>query len=456
MPPRLLDFLYVFAALAYLPVLVYQALVLKKSRGGWGERFGDIPLRTGDRLCVWVHAVSLGEVNATRSLVAELKKRRADIDIVISATTDTGLAAARSHYPDLHVFRYPLDFSFVVRRVLGRIRPDAVVLMELEVWPNFIELCAGRGIPVGVANGRVTEEKSMRRFGRPVIRGIARRMMSRLAFVGVQNETYAARFRRLGALAGRIHVTGNLKYDTAVIADDIPGAAAVAEAMGIARGPAHPLVVAGSTGPGEEVLLLDAFTAVRRHLPGAQLAIVPRKPERFDEVARLIESHGFCCRRRTNCPDGAHPTQETVDRPVVLLGDTMGELRKFYSLAGAVFVGRSLVPLGGSDPIEVAALARPMCYGPHMENFADAAAELESATAVIRLESAQELAPALLALIRQEGDVAGMGVRAREVVRRNIGATGRTADLILALLPGMATAQHAASNLENAATVESR
>lgn len=431
MPPRLLDFLYCFAALAYLPILLYQMVVLRKNRRGWGERLGSIPARAGDRRCVWIHAVSLGEVNATRSLVAELARRRPDLDVVISATTDTGIAAARSHYAGRLVFRYPLDFSFAADRALRRVRPDVVVLMELEAWPNFIELCARRGIPVGVANGRITEEKSMRRFNRPVIRGLARRMFARLSFVGAQNQTYADRFRRLGARDGAVRVIGNLKYDTAVIADSIPGDAELATAMGIDR--SRPLIVAGSTGPGEEAMLLDAFDELRRGVPGVQLAIIPRKPERFDEVARLIESRGCDCRRRSRLPDGA--ASPSANGPVVFLGDTMGELRKFYSLADAVFVGRSLAPLGGSDPIEIAALARPICYGPHMENFADAAAELEAVCAAIRLDNASELTPALSRLLADREGAAGMARRAREVVRRNAGATSRAVELILAALP---------------------
>ncbi|HUN80465.1 MAG TPA: glycosyltransferase N-terminal domain-containing protein, partial [Phycisphaerae bacterium] len=191
MPPLLLDLLYVPALLGFLPVLLYQKYIQKKNRGGWAQRFGLIGARPGNRKAIWVHAVSLGEVNATRSLVAELERRLPEYDVVISATTDTGYAAAVQHYGASRVIRYPLDFSFVVERVLDRVRPVAVILMELEVWPNLIRICARRGVPVGIANGRVTEEKSMRRFRKPVIRSLARSMFRQIAWVGAQDEAYA-------------------------------------------------------------------------------------------------------------------------------------------------------------------------------------------------------------------------------------------------------------------------
>lgn len=431
MPPLLLDLVYLPVLLGFVPILFYQRFVKGKKRGGWAQRFGSIPFQPSGRPVIWVHAVSLGEVNATRSLVAEIEKRLPDHDVVISTTTDTGYAAASQHYSASRVFRYPLDFSFVVRRVLNRVRPAAIVLMELEVWPNFIEIAAARGIPIGIANGRVTEEKSMRRFRTPIIRSLARRMFSRMAWVGAQDEAYAARFRELGVSADRVHVAGNLKYDTASVSETVPGAAELASAMGI-RADA-PLIVAGSTGPGEEELLLAAYRDVLRSHPTTQLAIIPRKPERFDDVARMIESGGFACIRRSKQPDG---TTNSATGGTVLLGDTMGELRKFYSLATAVFVGRSLVPMGGSDVMEVAGLGRAMCFGPFMENFADAAEKLLSADAAIRLTGTVELATTLKVLITNQPRREQMGRSAQEVVRQNAGATARTVDLLVHAMHG--------------------
>lgn len=428
MPAVFLDLLYVVAGLLYLPLLLYQMLVLKKNRRGWTQRFGSVPTPPDKKLRIWIHAVSLGEVNATRTLVAEIVQRRPDCQVVISATTDTGYAAARRIYPDLIVFRYPLDFSWVVRRVLNQVRPAAIILMELEVWPNLIKLASQRGIAVCIANGRVTEEKSMRRFRKPVIRSIARRMFSRIAWTAAQDETYAARFVELGVARNRVHVVGNLKYDTAEICNEIPGADLLSAAMGINT--TRPIVVAGSTGPGEEEMVLDAYKALKVNRPDIQLAIIPRKPERFDEVARLIAASGFQCLRRSQMPDGTTPTT-LAEKNGVFLGDTMGELRKFYSLASVVFVGRTLVPLGGSDPIEVAALAKPICFGPYLENFADAESQLMSANAAKMVPAPSELRKALAEMLDHPDDASAMGRRAQEVVVQNKGATQKTIDLLL-------------------------
>ena len=463
MPPLLMDVLYVPLALAYLPVLLYQMLVLKKNRRGWGERLGFVPRRQDRRPCIWIHAVSLGEINATPSLVSEIEKRLPGHDIVISTTTDTGHAAARKRYARRLVFRYPLDFSFIVRRVMNRIRPSAIVLLELETWPNLLALARRRGIPVGIANGRVTEERSMRRFRRPVIRGLARRMFANLAWIGAQDETYAARFAELGASRERIAVTGSLKYDTAVIADRVAGDEALALALGLnvrPRGPltncdrqgsdaggydcGKPLWVAGSTGPGEEEMILRAFTGLRGEFPDLQLAIIPRKPERFEEAARLIAAQGCRCVRRSERPDAAggggrandagQPTTGApaarADAATVLLGDTMGELRKFYALADVVFVGRSLAPMGGSDLMEVAGLGRAMCFGPHVENFADVAGQLTAAGGAVQLAGEADLAPTVRRLLARPEEARRMGGLAQEVVRRNTGATRRTIDLL--------------------------
>jgi 3-deoxy-D-manno-octulosonic-acid transferase len=426
----LLDLAYIPLAIAYLPVLLYQMIALKKNRHGWRQRFGFIRRRISPRPCIWIHAVSLGEVNATKSLVAEIEKRLPSFDIVISATTDTGYAAAVKHYQPKQIFRYPLDFSWVVHRVLDLLHPDAVILMELEVWPNLIDIARQRGIPILIANGRVTEERSMRRFRKPVVRSLARRMFGGITYAGVQNEVYAARFAELGVPKDRVVVTGTMKYDTAPLADSVPGDAALAATLGIDR--ARPLFVAGSTGPGEEEMILNAYSQLLTDLPGLQLALIPRKPERFDEVARLIDSNGYPCKRRSRHPDSAGIADAggPTGKPVVFLGDTMGELRKFYALADVVFVGRSLVPMGGSDLMEVAGLGRAMCYGQYVENFADVSEKLLAAGAAVRLQNPDELAPVLRRLLADKNAALAMGQSAQEVVRQNTGATARTVDLL--------------------------
>jgi len=422
----LLDIAYLLLAIAYIPILIFQRVFRGKIRTGWRERFGHVPARTGDKPYIWIHAVSLGEANAAVSLVAEFRRRLPDHDIVVSTTTDTGRAAAIKHFGEANVFRYPLDFSWVVRRALDRIRPRMVILMELEVWPNFIDIATARRIPVGIANGRVTAEKSMKRFQLPILASLARRMFGKLAFVAAQDEIYAKRFVELGAPADHVRVVGNLKYDTALIADRVEGDVALGAAMGI--DPTRPLLVAGSTGPGEEEMLIECLPRLEQFAAGVQLALVPRKPERFDEVAAMIESLGYPCIRRSQRPEGTAPRE--VPANAVFLGDTMGELRKFYSLANAVIVGRTFVPQGGSDMMEVAGLAKPMMFGPYVENFSEAARQLHEANAAIWIDK-PTICPGLPNLLVSDGSVLEMGKRAQEVVRRNQGATARTVDFIM-------------------------
>lgn len=427
----LLDLIYGFALLLGWWLLLYRRWQRGPSGVPLREYFGRVPSRPVSARCVWIHGVSLGEMNATRTLVGELRRRSPDAVIVLSSTTRTGLDQARRLYPHLITFRFPLDFSFAIRTLLSRIRPTIIVLMELEVWPNLIEVATAAGIPVVIANGRVTAEKSVRRFNWPVVRWFARRMFGKLRWVGAQDATYAARFVELGVPPQRVTVTGSVKYDAAEVADRIEGQEELVQAMGL--DPSRPLWVCGSTGPGEEALILDAYAKLTAALPDLQLAIIPRKPERFDEVAELIVRRGFACLRRST---GTPTLPAGVEEPrPVYLGDTMGELRKFYAVATVVFVGRSLVPLGGSDVMEVAGLAKPMLVGAHTENFAEAVDLLVDGGGCRRVATADELAEATGELLRQPEQCVRMGLAARATILSRRGATAATAERILALLP---------------------
>ena len=426
----LMDLIYGLLVCIGWPYLVYRRLTRGPSNRPLGEYFGHVPSRPVSAHCVWIHAVSLGEINATRTIVAELHHRLPNAVVVVSSTTRTGLDRARTLYPNLITFRFPLDFSFAIRALLTRVRPSIIVLMELEVWPNLIDIATANGIPVVIANGRVTEGKSVRRFNRPVVRWFARRMFRKLCWVGAQDGTYAARFIELGAAPDRVAVTGSVKYDAADISDRIEGQDELAQAMGIDA--SQPLWVCGSTGPGEEAMILDAHTKLLEQFPTLQLAIIPRKPERFDEVAQLIVQHGYTClRRSTGAP--IVPRGVTEPRPVAL-GDTMGELRKFYALATVVFVGRTLIPAGGSDVMEVAGLAKPLMVGPYTENFAEAVNLLAAEGGCRKLGSPDALAGTVSQLLRHPEQREKMGQAGRAAIVSRRGATARTVDEILNLL----------------------
>jgi 3-deoxy-D-manno-octulosonic-acid transferase len=428
----LLDALYAAGLVALSPVWAYRMIRHGRYLDGWGQRLGGAPIRYGMQPLIWIHGVSMGEVNAARSLVGELHAQLPDYRVAISSTTETGMAAARKLFaPDHVVFHWPLDFTFSVRRALDRLRPALVVLMEGEVWPNFLAACKRRKIPVAIVNARMSPRGLRWRKLGPLARGI----FNRLSAVGAQEETYARRYAELGVEAGKIHVTGMLKYDTAEIADRLPGQEALARAMGLEDG--ERLIVAGGTGPGEEKIVLEACRDLLARHTSVRLAIVPRKPERFDEVARLIESAGFSLARRSLRPDGCENAGKTrqdanaAARPV-LLGDTMGELRKFYSLATCVFVGRSLVPMGGSDMIESAALGKPTAFGPHTFNFPQA--EELARHGCARVADGAGLRARLDAWLADEAAAREAGLAAREFVRSQQGATRRNVAMLCRLI----------------------
>lgn len=418
------DLLYFLVALVALPFWVWRLWRTGKWRTDWGARFGrTTPLPSAGRTLL-LHGVSLGEINATRSLVAALREADPSLRVVVSATTDTGFARARSLYGDtLPVVRFPFDVTPAVRGFLDAVRPDVVALVELELWPTFMDECSLRGIPVCVVNGRMSPG-SFRNYRR--IRWLVRPMFSRLALAAVQTAEYGKRFAVLGTPEDRIHVVDNLKWEVPLPPDAKPGsiepASVLASALGI--DPGRPLVVAGSTAPGEEELVLEGLP------PHVQLLVAPRHPERFDEVAARFP--GII--RRSAHPDGTHRTPEAGTRLFLL--DTLGELGNAYALADVVVVGRSFVPgLGGSDPIEAAARGKAVVIGPDHGNFADVVQAFLERDAIRVASHPGKGASELLA--RPE-EAAAMGRRALEVVRARQGTARRTVERLLPLAGGAA------------------
>jgi 3-deoxy-D-manno-octulosonic-acid transferase len=425
----LIDFAYLLAAVAISPMVVYRMIRQDRYRTGWAQRFGRITRKHPDKKCIWLHAVSVGEVNATKTIVKELQNRFPDFEIVISTTTDTGFARASALYrADLQVFYFPLDFSWAVRRTFACLRPAICLLMELEVWPNFVSTAGRLNVPVVVVNGRITQ-RSVRRYGR--IRPIAKTIFRKVTLVLAQTSEYAERFRQIGCTDETIVVTGSLKYDTAQVADKVEGADALAAQLNIQ--PGDRLWVAGGTGNDEEKILLDVYKALKQQDQFRELrfAIVPRKPERFDEVAQLITEAGFDLVRYSSVKGADAKLSE---KPPVILGDTMGDLRKFYSLATVVFVGRSLVPMGGSDMIEVTALAKPTIFGPHAFNFQQTVDDLLKDGGAILVKDQNELLDNLQKCLTEPNFAGKIAQNGREVILKNQGATQKTVNRITTLL----------------------
>jgi 3-deoxy-D-manno-octulosonic-acid transferase len=437
-----LDLVYVLTALALSPMAIYRAVRHNRYRKGWAQRLGKIDRKDPTKKCIWLHAVSVGEVNAATTLIAELEKRFTDYEIVISTTTDTGFARAQHLFGDKHlVFYFTYDFSWAIRRAFSNIRPSLCVLIELEVWPNFMHFAEKADVPVIVVNGRISD----RGFARYMkIRPIAKAIFAKVTLVLAQTEQYAERFIALGCPPERVIVTGSLKYDTAQIADTVEGTDTLAAHLFGELKTQNPklktcLWVAGGTGDNEEAMLLDVYRALRQdeRFADLRLAIVPRKPERFDEVADLITQKGFDLTRYSDLKN-SHGKLKIENRKskidAVFLGDTMGDLRKFYSLASVIFVGRSLVPMGGSDMMEAAALGKCTIFGPHAFNFQQTVDDLLANDGAIMVRDKNDLLDALKKCLLDRAYAERVARSGREVIRENQGATAKTIQHIVRIL----------------------
>ncbi|HSD26415.1 MAG TPA: 3-deoxy-D-manno-octulosonic acid transferase, partial [Vicinamibacteria bacterium] len=320
------------------------------------------------------------------------------------------------------LFFAPFDWPRPVRAALRTLDPSLLVLVETEIWPNLIHEACRRGTRVAVVNGRI----SPRSFARyRLIRGFLARVLGEVDLFLMQGEAHAERVRALGAPAGRVQVTGNLKFDAA---EAKPPSAALRERLGEEARHGRLLFVAGSTGPGEEELVLAAFRKIRGGVPEAALLLVPRHPERFDSIPPLCAAAGLRCLRRSSLEPGAWRDEE-----VVLL-DTMGELAQVYALSDLVFVGGSLVPMGGHNVLEPAAAGRPIVVGPHMENFQEIGDQFLAEGALVQVEDSDHLAAEAMALLQDAPRRRELGERARGLLERNRGAVQRTVDALAPLV----------------------
>ncbi|MBI3829496.1 MAG: 3-deoxy-D-manno-octulosonic acid transferase [Planctomycetes bacterium] len=428
------DLLYGFILTLGFPVFLYRRYVLKKDVEGRAEKRGYVRERAPHPRRIWIHAVSVGETVATKVLVERLRKEIPDAEIVFSTTTQTGQEVARKLYGEANVFYYPRDLSGAVKRSFDRVKHALIVLLELEVWPNFTAEALARGVPVVVVNGRITE-RSAGRYARvksllgPSFRRVRRWLM--------QTEEYAQRIKGLGVEPARVEIAGNIKYDDVETATLAPEERAAARAMlGLPEDAA--VLIGGSTHPSEEETLLDAYKTLRERLSNLRLVLVPRHPHRLDEVQKAIAARGFPVVRRSVIKERGSAAFDVLpadDRTrAVILVDTMGELKKMYKAADAAFVGGSLIPHGGQNPMEPAGFGIPTLYGPHMHNFSEAVEILREANGGVTIENAAALAPALEKLLADPTASTAMGARAREALLKRQGATARCVRYIKSLL----------------------
>jgi 3-deoxy-D-manno-octulosonic-acid transferase len=411
--------LYVLLAYLLAPLIVGVMLWRGlKDRSYWqhfDERFGfgRAPF-AGESL--WVHAVSVGEVQAAAALVGALRERHPELPIVLTTVTPTGAERARARFRDgVHVRYVPYDLPGSVRRFFDRIRPRAAIILETELWPNLYHECGRRGVPLVLASARISP-RSVSRYRR--LAGLFRETLSHGIVIAAQSEGDAERFRSIGANPQRTHVTGNIKFDFPLPAD-LPDKGAALRARHAAG---RPTWVAGSTHAGEEETVI-AVQAALSGSPRPLLVLVPRHPGRFDEVAALLERRGLCYVRHSS---GAACTAQTE----VLLVDTLGELMQFYASADLAFVGGSLVPVGGHNLLEPAALGLATLTGPHNFNAQEIADMLIEAGAVQVVSDETALREGVEALLRDPTERARRGQIGREAVERNRGALARLLTLI--------------------------
>ncbi len=407
-----------------VPYWLVRMATSGRYRAGLLGRLGRVPegLRAAvaGRDVIWVHAVSVGEVLAAARLVAELKQALPGWVVAVSTTTETGQRLATERLADSPVFYLPLDFAFAVRKYLRVLRPKILVLIESEFWPRLIVECYKSGIPVAVANARVSD-RSFPRYLR--LRVLWRRFLEMISLFLAQSKETAERLVSIGAPAERVRAMGNLKYDV-----QSRDASEMTRRIGsLLRGTR--LLVAGSTLSGEEEALLAAWPAIHEAVPDAALLIAPRHPDRFDEVLGLIRKTGYPFFR---CSELMAATEPIFGGTILLL-DTIGDLASMYGIASVAFVGGSLVPKGGHNPLEPAQFGVPVVMGPSFENFRAVVEAMREADAV-RIVSPDRLAVSLIALLQDIEDARALGERGRTAFEAQAGATIRTVKALLELL----------------------
>lgn len=408
--------LFLYLVLPFLLLrLAWRSRRAPAYRERWGERLG----RYDQRLLqarIWIHAVSVGEVQAAEPLIKHFLVRYPDAGVMVTTTTPTGSERLRALFEDgvRHLYT-PFDLTPIVNRFLDAVGPRLAVVMETEIWPNMLRACERRGIPVVLANARLSA-RSARGYAR--LGGFIGETLRRFAAIGAQGPADAARFRALGAPAERVRVTGNIKFDVRRSGSLLDHAEVLRRLWGVQR----PVWVAASTHEGEEEQVLLAHREILDRLAGTLLVLVPRHPERFEGVAALVERRGFALARRS----AKNPCSEQVS---VFLGDTMGELPAFLAAGDAAFIGGSLVSTGGHNLLEAAVAGVPVAVGPHAFNFARITELMVRERAAVRVTDARMLAQCMGEWLKDATTRVRAGERGRRVVRANQGALQRLLDL---------------------------
>ena len=429
---RLYNILFILFFYLSAPYYFFRMARRGNWRAGFEQRFGryDSKLKQAvtNRQMLWLHAVSVGEVNVCTHLIEALEPRLPNLKIVVSTTTTTGMAELQRKLPSrIQKIYYPIDRRDCVVRALATIHPQAIVLVEAEIWPNFIWRAREMRIPLFLVNARFSH-RSFR--GYKLLHFLFRPLFAAFAGAGCQNEADAARLRELGFRPETIHVVGNLKFDAAKLDERRPlEVPQLLRQIGVP--PTARLLIGGSTHAGEEAILAEVFQRLKPRFPDLFLVLVPRHFERGKEVGRVLEGRGIKFVYRKDITSQAQMAEGTTD---CLLVNTTGELKYFYEYATIIFVGKSLTAEGGQNPLEPGILGKPMIFGPNMQNFQAMTDALLAQGGAVQVRDARELEAALADLLADEARAAQVGRNAQEVIRQNQGSIDRTAAMIIAQL----------------------
>lgn len=413
---------YFFLLLIFSPFLLYSALFKGKYREGFGEKFlGKAPVlekkKSGRR--VWIHAVSVGEVNLAATILKEFERRHPDFEFVISSTSHTGMELARKKFAGRTVFYAPLDFSWAVRRAMKRVQPDFLVLIELEIWPNLLLTAEKLGVPVVVMNGRLGE-KSFRNYSR--IRPVMRRVMRTLTLVTAQDEASAERFRSLGVAPEKVFNVGSIKYDGAQSDRQNEKTRRLARLWNVE--PTDRIFLAGSTQEPEEEMAVEVFRRLAPTHPELRLILVPRHPERFAEVEKLLEKTEFETQKRTDLSEN----HEENGRAQILLVNTIGELGGWWGTSFVGFVGGSMGSRGGQNMLEPAAFGTCVSFGPNTWNFRDIVKKLLTHDAAVVVHDVDEMTEFVRRTLEDADFARMLGQNAARLVASQQGALKKTLD----------------------------
>ena len=429
----LLNSIYAVALGLLSPLITWRLLRHGRYRRGLSEKLlGRLPISDGSRLVVWFHAVSVGEVLQLPKVVAEFRRHTANrCDIVISTSTDTGYDLAVQRFADCTVTWFPLDFSWAVNKALDRVRPDLVVLTELEIWPGFLGACRERKIATGLINARMSD-RSFRGYRR--IRRWIAPLMEQFTVVATQTDEYASRLIELGASEEHTTVTGSVKFDGVQMERDNPETQKLGRLFDLQEDDL--VLIAGSTQDPEERYAVDAVEQLQSEYPHLRLILVPRHPERFDLVASMLRERGTKFVRRSQLQDNSIVLPQSV-----ILLDTIGELGACWGLANLAFVGGSFGRRGGQNMLEPAAYGAAVMFGPNTWNFKDIVHRLLHRNAAIELTDSDAFAPTVASLIKDASRRTHLGEAAQEFIRTQQGAIAQTVTLLAAALPE-ASASH--------------